>query len=156
MSSSNLQVLTILLERAESERDEALRIFQEAEKRATQARNQHGELNQYRSDYQQRWTQQFASHGTMDIVACYQSFGGRLDEAISSQGNITQYADQRQAAAREKLRETDMRVAAISKLIERRQQEKNRAAQRQEQKACDEQAARTLQSAYNPFVRLSA
>jgi len=156
MSSSNLQVLSILLERAESERDEALRLFQDAEKRAQQARQQHGELSQYRSDYQQRWSQQFASRGTMDIVACYQSFGGRLDEAINSQGNITQYADQRMAVSRDKLREAEMRVASISKLIERRRLEANRAIQRQEQKACDEQAARSSQAAYNPFVRLSA
>lgn len=156
MSSANLQVLSILLERAESERDEALRLFQDAEKRAHQARQQHGELAQYRSDYQQRWAQQFAARGTMDIVGCYQSFGGRLDEAISSQSNITQYADQRLLASRDKLRQAEMRVASIGKLIERRRLEINRAVQRQEQKACDEQAARSTQAAYNPFVRLSA
>ncbi|MDC8786363.1 flagellar export protein FliJ [Roseateles koreensis] len=156
MSSSNLQVLNILLERAESERDEALRLFQEADKRAAHARNQHGELNQYRSDYQQRWSQQFATRGTMDIVTCYQTFGGKLDEAITSQGHVAQHADQRMNVARDKLREAEMRVASIAKLIERRRLESSRAAQRQEQKACDEQAARSAASAYNPFVRLSA
>jgi len=156
MSSSNLQTLRILLERAESERDEALRQLQDVQARADAARAQHGQLTQYRGEYQQRWSQQFARQGTMDIVACYQNFGGKLDQAIDSQGLVANHADQRVARARETLRELETRVAAIRKLIERRQLESSRALQRQEQKATDEQAARAALSAFNPFVRLSA
>jgi len=156
MSSSNLQVLNILLERAEAERDEGLRQLQEAQSRAAQARAQHGDLAQYRTDYQQRWSQQFASKGTMDIVACYQNFGGKLDQAITSQDHVANHADQRVNRAREALRELEMRVAAIRKLIERRRLESSRALSRQEQKTTDEQAARAALSAFNPFMRLSA
>eukprot|EP01137_Pigoraptor_chileana_P003892 Opistho-2@44771 len=155
MSSSNLQTLRILLERAESERDEALRQLQDVQARADAARAQHGQLTQYRGEYQQRWSQQFARQGTMDIVACYQNFGGKLDQAIDVQGLVANHADQRVARARETLRELETRVAAIRKLIERRQLESSRALQRQEQKATDEQAARAALSAFNPFVRLS-
>src|SRR6218665_2384834 len=156
MSSSNLQTLRILLERAESERDEALRQLQDVQARADAARAQHGQLTQYRGEYQQRWSQQFARQGTMDIVACYQNFGGKLDQAIDSQGLVATHAGQRCARARETLRELETRVAAIRKLIERRQLESRRAPQRQEQKATDEQAARAALSAFTPFVRLSA
>jgi flagellar FliJ protein len=49
-----------------------------------------------------------------------------------------------------------MRVASITKLMDRRRMENTRAGQRQEQKATDEQAARASLSAFNPFMRLSA
>jgi flagellar protein FliJ len=156
MSSSNLQTLGILLERAEAERDEAQRQLREILLRAEQARAQHDQLEQYRSEYQQRWSQQFARQGTMDIVACYQNFGGKLDLAISSQGHVASHADQRVQRARENLRELELRVASIGKLLERRRLESSRAQQRQEQKSSDEQAARAALSAFNPFMRLSA
>lgn len=156
MSAPNLQALSILLERAEAERDEALRALQDASRRAEAAKAQHGELAQYRTDYQQRWSQQFARQTTMDIVACYQSFGGRLDEAIASQSHIASHADQRVERARALLIEREMRVASVRKLLERRRLEQARAAQRLEQKAMDEQAARAALAAFNPFVRLTA
>lgn len=156
MSSSNLQTLGILLERAEAERDEAMRQLQDVQARADAARAQHGQLTQYRGEYQQRWSQQFARQGTMDIVACYQNFSGKLDQAIDSQGNVSQHAAQRVERARASLQEREMRVASIRKLLERRRLESNRASERYEQKVTDEQAARAALSAFNPFVRLSA
>ncbi|MDN3919768.1 flagellar export protein FliJ [Roseateles violae] len=157
-ASSNLQTLGVLLERAEAQRDEAQRQLLDVQQRAAAARNQHAQLNQYRGDYQQRWSQQFARQATMDIVGCYKSFGDRLDQAIDSQGHVAQHAEQRVERARENLRELEMRVAAIRKLIERRSLEAQRKAQRQEQKAVDEQAARAALAGFgnNPFVRLSA
>lgn len=155
-SASNLQTLSILLERAETQRDEAQRALLDLQARANAARAQHGQLTQYRGEYQQRWSQQFARQGTMDIVACYQNFGGKLDQAITSQDHVANHADQRVNRAREALRELEMRVAAISKLIERRRLESSRALSRQEQKTTDEQAARAALSAFNPFMRLSA
>lgn len=156
MSASNLQTLAILLERAEADRDEAMRQLQDVQARADAARAQHGQLTQYRGEYQQRWTQQFSRQGTMEIVGCYQNFSGKLDQAIDNQGNVSQHADQRVVRARDALRELEMRVASIRKLIERRRLESSRATQRQEQKVTDEQAARAALAAFNPFMRLSA
>lgn len=155
-TNTNQQTLGILLERATSQRNEAQRALQDLLNRAEQARAQHGQLTQYRGEYQQRWSQQFAQVGTMDIVACYQNFRGRLDEAIHSQGHVATHADQRVSRAREALLELETRVAAITKLMERRQLEVSRAQQRQDQKTTDEQAARASLSAFNPYSRLSA
>ena len=155
-SNTHQQTLTILLERATSQRDEAQRALQDLLSRAEQARAQHGQLAQYRAEYQQRWSQQFAQQGTMDIVACYQTFRGRLDEAIHSQGHVASHADQRVSRARESLLELETRVAAITKLMERRRLEVSRAQQRQDQKTTDEQAARASLAALNPYARLSA
>lgn len=139
MSASTL---SLLLERAEAERDAAAQSLHAASAQAQAARAQHGELAGYRQEYQQRWTQSFAQATTMDIVGCYKSFGQRIDQAVDTQGHVAQHADQRQNRARELLREAELRVAALRQLIQRRQAEADRATQRQEQRASDEFAAR--------------
>lgn len=156
MSSSNLQALTVLLERAEAERDEALRQMQDAMARADAARNQHDQLSQYRSDYRTRWSQEFAQRTTVQLLGCYQNFGQRLDQAIGQQSGIADYADQRVTAARDVLRERELRVASVRKLIERRRAESLRTQMRQEQRATDEQAARSALRGGNPMSRLVA
>ena len=125
--TTNQQTLAILLERATGQRDEAQRALQDLLNRAEQARAQHGQLSDYRGEYQQRWSQQFANH-----------------------------ADQRVTRARESLLELETHVAAITKLMERRRLEVSRAQQRQDQKTTDEQAARASLSGANPYSRLSA
>jgi flagellar FliJ protein len=137
MSSSATDTLSLLLERAEGERDAAARLLHAA---STQA--QHGELAGYRQDYQQRWTQSFTQSATMSIVGCYQSFGQRLNQAVDTQGHVANHADQRQARAREALRQAELRVAALRQLIARRQAEAAKIVQRREQRASDEFAAR--------------
>jgi flagellar FliJ protein len=156
MSTQNLQTLTILLERAEGERDTALAHLQALMQQAEQARGQAEQLGRYRSEYQTRWGQQFARSTTIDIMGCYQNFGQRLDQAITQQGSVTAYADQRVERAAAAVRELEMRVASVRKLLERRRFEMNRALERQDQKATDEQAARASRAAFNPLMRLSA
>ncbi len=155
MSAQSLQALDMLLERAEAERDEALRLLRDAEARAGAMRQQHEQLAQYRTEYQTRWTQSFARSTTVDILSCYQSFGGRLDQAISQQDLLSNQAEQRLDLIREQLRERELRVASVRKLLERRRLEARRSQDRQEQKATDEQAARALRhSGFGPALRL--
>lgn len=142
MSSSATDTLSLLLERAEGERDAAARTLHTAGLQAQAARAQHGELSGYRQDYQHRWTQSFTQSATMEIVGCYQSFSRRLDQAVDTQGHVANHADQRQARAREALREAELRVAALRQLIARRQAEATKVLQRREQRDSDEFAAR--------------
>jgi flagellar FliJ protein len=156
-SISNLQTLTVLLERAESERDQALAYLQDLRRQAEAAQTQHAQLGQYRSEYQQRWTEQFSRGGsTISIMGCYQTFGLRLDQAIEQQGLVARHSDARVERAQATLRELEVRVASIRKLIERRRAEMLRSAERREQKQSDEQAARAALAQHNPFARLSA
>ena len=146
MSAPSLQALDVLLERAEAERDEALRLLRDAEARAGAMRQQHEQLAQYRTEYRTRWTESFSRSTTVDILGCYQSFGGRLDQAISQQDLLSGQAEQRLALVREQLRERELRVASVRKLLERRRLEARRVQERQEQKATDEQAARAMRT----------
>lgn len=142
MSASTL---SLLLERAEGERDTALQALQTAQAQAQAARAQHGQLADYRQEYQQRWSSQFARATTMDIVACYQSFGQRLSQAVDTQDHVARHADQRVERARQAVREAELRVAALRQLIQRREAEARAAEQRREQRATDEFAARAHQ-----------
>lgn len=155
--NNSLQTLSLLLERAEAERDQALAHLQGLRRQAEAAQAQAEQLGQYRQDYQQRWTQQFTRGATIDIVGCYQNFGLRLDQAIDQQGMVARHSGARVERAEEALRELELRVASVRKLLERRRAELTHKAMRQEQKATDEQASRAALSAHhNPFVRLSA
>lgn len=142
MSASPTDTLSLLLDRAEGERDAAAQALHAASAQAQAARAQHGELAGYRQDYRQRWTESFAQATTMDIVGCYQSFGQRLNQAVDTQGHVASHADQRQVRAREALRQAELRVAALRQLIARRQAEAAKVDQRREQRATDEFAAR--------------
>jgi flagellar FliJ protein len=142
MSAPAQDTLSLLLERAEKERDAAARLLHAASTQAQTARAQHDGLTGYRQEYQQRWTQSFTQSATMSIVGCYQSFGQRLDQAVDTQGHVANHADQRQARAREALRQAELRVAALRQLIARRQAEAAKVVQRREQRASDEFAAR--------------
>lgn len=134
--------LHLLLERAQEVRDTAARALHAANAQATAARAQHGELNGYRGEYERRWLEQFSQPTAIGLVGCYQSFGQRLDQAVSTQGQAAAFADQRERHAREQLRQAEMRVAALRQLIARREAEAQQAAQRREQRATDEYAAR--------------
>ncbi|MFY9514328.1 MAG: flagellar export protein FliJ [Rubrivivax sp.] len=137
MSSTALKTL---LEQAEAERDQAQAALRHAEEQAQRARQQAGQLLAYRGEYQQRWTGQFSRQGTMEIVHCYQSFALRLDEALAQQQRQADAADATTERLRQALLGAEMRVAAVKKLIERRQAEQRRADERRDQRQTDETA----------------
>ncbi len=138
-----MQTLTTLLEQAESQRNVALAAFNQARARRDSARDQARDLDTYRSDYQHRWSQQFRSRAaTPDIVRCYQQFAERLELAIAQQAQTVEVTEQALTRAGETLSAHELRVASVRKLIERRQHEARRSADRREQAANDEMAQR--------------
>ncbi|MFG6448186.1 flagellar export protein FliJ [Roseateles sp. BYS180W] len=151
MSFTSIQSLQTLLEHAQAQRDESLRLLQEAQTRARQAQDQQDQLRQYQQEYQQRWSTQFRQPATVQLVGCYQSFGLRLNQAIDQQQHIAGYAEQRLKAARQRVQEQEMRVASIRKLIEHRQLDIQRRNDRVEQRLADEHAARSMARAV-PFA----
>jgi len=138
-----MQTLAALLEQAESQRNVALAAFNQARARRDGARDQARDLEAYRSDYQQRWSQQFQSRGAaLDIVRCYHQFADRLDLAIAQQAHAIEVSAQALQRANDTLAAHELRVASVRKLIERRQDEFRRGAERREQHASDEIALR--------------
>lgn len=139
---SALQPLLALLALAERERDASLAAHQRASRVAEQAATQADQLAGYRSEYEQRWTTQFRTEGTMPLVHCYQGFMNRLGQAVAHQDTVIDRANQQLAEAERVLRQHELRVASVRKLVERRQHEQRVGAERRDQKTTDEFAAR--------------
>jgi flagellar FliJ protein len=78
----------------------------------------------------------------MELVNCYRGFMERLTQAVDQQRVVAEQAAAELDHARLALRDGEMRVASVRKLIERRVAEAHTAAQRREQKTSDEFASR--------------
>ncbi len=137
-----LQPLHTLLEQIGIERDTALATHQRLLLAQRGAQQQAEQLTAYRREYAQRFGGQFQRSGAVELMQCYQGFMARLDEAVVQQQHIATQAESRTDAARAELVQAEQRVAAVTKLIERRSAEATLMQSRREQKETDELAAR--------------
>jgi flagellar FliJ protein len=140
--STDLHALRTLLQQAESERDEARAQLRQAEARRQAAEDQAQALRNYRGQYHERWSQQFAQGGAIEILQCYQSFNERLQQAVQMQQHNAETLQAGFERVRALLAQRELRVASVRKLIERREAEARRHGERIEQKAADETAQR--------------
>lgn len=137
-----LQPLHTLLEQIGIERDTALATHQRLLLAQRGAQQQAEQLGAYRREYAQRFGGQFQRAGAVELMQCYQGFMARLDEAVVQQQHIATQAEARTDAARAELVQAEQRVAAVTKLIERRSAEALQMQSRREQKDTDELASR--------------
>ncbi|MEO8154822.1 MAG: flagellar export protein FliJ [Rhizobacter sp.] len=144
MSSGNpsLDPLMSLLSQAERERDTALTAMQRASETHLAALTQADQLIAYRSEYEARFREQFSRKSSIEILQCYQGFSARLGQAIDQQQQVTGHAALRLEQSRGALRDQEMRVASVRKLLERRLHELRQVTDRRDQKQTDEFAAR--------------
>lgn len=142
MSNPSIDPLMALLSQAERERDTAVALLQQANDSFAAAQSQADQLVAYRGEYEARFREQFKSNNSVSILQCYQGFSSRLTQAIEQQQQIAAHAQRKLEQAREGLRDQEMRVASVRKLLERRLTEQRIAADRRDQKQTDEFAAR--------------
>lgn len=139
---NSIALLKTVLGRAEADRDNAAALLRQAERVAQQAMAQGQGLRDYQQDFDQRWVAHFRSAGSTALLHCRQSFGQRLDQAITVQTANTRHLDQRQKQARALLLAREQRVAAVQKLIQRRQAELQKLSARRDQRTTDDAAQR--------------
>lgn len=144
MPLKSIALLQTVLTSAEADRDTAQGLMRQAEQQCLHARQQADSLHQYRSEYDQRWVARFRQSGTPELLQCHRSFGQRLDHAIGMQDNTHQHLEHRLQQARQALLAREQRVAAVRKLIERRQTDLRQQTDRREQRYTDEAAQRSL------------
>jgi len=142
MSNPSLDPLMALLGQAERERDDALAAMQRTNEAHLAAQSQADQLVAYRVEYEGRFREQFSRKSSIDILQCYQGFSARLGQAIEQQKQIAAHAALRLEQAREAVRDQEMRVASVRKLLERRLHELRQVAERRDQKQTDEFASR--------------
>jgi len=153
---NELQPLLALLKQTETERDAALSHSERLAAAQRSAQAQSEQLLAYRRDYEQRWGAQFSQDGKIELLHCYQGFVERLSLAIRQQAQAALQAKAQAEAAATALREHEIRVASVRKLIERRVMQAQAGTQRREQKQADEFAARAAWRRPSAFGALPA
>jgi flagellar protein FliJ len=147
--------LATLLEQAERQRNTALAACNHARARRDGARTQWHDLTQYRSDYTQRWQQQFQRAAALEIVRAYHQFADRLTLALTQQEHALSVCEQALSRANDALTAHELRVASVRKLIERRQADERQRDERREQRSDDEIAQRLASVRRNPTTEIS-
>lgn len=137
-----MQALNTLLWHEQDRRDRAAERVQRADQAARRAREQAAQLLAYRIEYEARQAAQLRSSASIGIVHCWRAFMQRLDQAVALQSGQVQATEAQLAAARQALVDAERRVAAVRKLIERREAERLAGVRRREHRLDDEIAQR--------------
>ena len=132
------QSLLTLLEQAERARDEGQAALQQAEQSARDLQEQAQQLTQYHSEYDARNPARNGRAAPIELLRCHLGFMQRLQQAQAQQQAQLHAAQQRVTQRIQALVGLEMRVAAIRKLLERREKEQRTVKQRQEQRGNDE------------------
>ena len=136
--------LHTLLDHAERQRDASLAAVQRAEQAARQQRQQAEQLQQYREEYRLRSPVHNGRSAPIEALRGHQAFMDRLQQALGQQLVQVAAADTAVARQRGVLLALEVRLASVQKLLQRRQQEQARDADRREQNRSDEAAAQQL------------
>ena len=99
-------------------------------------------LQQYRDEYHQRFLAAAKNGIGRDAWSNYQSFLGRLDEAILQAQALVEQSKQRTASGQREWLDQRVQVKAYDTLSTRHHLREQKIADRQEQKTQDEHAAR--------------
>lgn len=134
--------LAPVVDMAEQTEREAASKLAKLQKQLQQAEQQLAGLEQYRTDYQQQWINRGQQGVTGEWLMNYQRFLSQLETAISQQRNSVQWHAGNVDKAREQWRQAYARLEGLKKLVQRYHEQARQQAERQEQKAMDEMAAR--------------
>lgn len=134
--------LLVVLEQAKSSRDHAFVMLESSRKILEDAKFKLQSLHNFRSQYEERWQGQFKQAGGMEIVRCYQDFMARLSNAVDEQASRVAHLQRDHDNRKTDLLELERKLAAVQKLIDRRQHEMMQTSMRMEQRDTDEMATR--------------
>ena len=132
--------LQIALELARTRRDDAAQALAETRTRSAAARLQLEQLDHYRTECSDRWSERCTSC-TPDLLQHHYQFMDRLTHAIGLQTHVVGQHESAVLRAAALLREAEGRVQSLQQLWQTRETERARVERRREQKENDEQAA---------------
>ena len=132
--------LATMLELAARQRDIARAALMQAEGASNRALAQLDQLTSYQAEYRTRAPGRAGLAAPIELLRCHQGFMGRLDQALLQQREAVKTADHELHRRRQHLQQTELHMASVQKLIERRQAEHARVEARREQRQTDESA----------------
>ena len=133
--------LSVAVEMATRQRDEARRVLQHAQGAQRAAQDQLQVLQGYVQETENRWGMRAQATVAPEVMFHHYHFMGRLDHAAGLQSGVVDDHAQRVALAQQQLRDAEVRLASLRKLLEKRQMEALQAQARRDQKMTDERAA---------------
>ena len=133
--------LSVAVEMATRQRDEARRVLQHAQGAQRAAQDQLQVLQGYAQETENRWGMRAQATVAPEVMFHHYHFMGRLDHAAGLQSGVVDDHAQRVALAQQQLRDAEVRLASLRKLLEKRQMEALQAQARRDQKMTDERAA---------------
>lgn len=134
------QALRTVEEIAERERDQAAAALAQAEKQLQAQRQQWEQLQSYHADYQRRSPALGGHAAPIEMLRCHQSFMQRLDLALAHQQRVLHTAEGEAQLRRQQLLQRETKLAAVRKLMQRRDQLTALSQERAEQRSTDEAA----------------
>jgi flagellar FliJ protein len=132
--------LQTLLEHAERQRDTARAALLQSEQATLRLQQQAEQLQAYLAEYELRDPTRGGRSAPIELLRCHIGFVQRLQQAQAQQRGQLQAAEARAARQRQALLVLETRVASVRKLLERRDHDQRRAADRVEQRHSDEAA----------------
>ena len=132
--------LQIALELACTRRDDAAQALAETRSSAAAARLQLEQLDHYRTECSERWSERCTSC-TPDLLQHHYQFMDRLTHAIGLQTDVVAQHERAVLRTAMLVRDAESRVQSLQQLWRTRERERVQAESRREQKQNDEQAA---------------
>lgn len=142
MAKSRAQRLAPVIEMAERAERDAIHQLARCQAQVTQAEVKLGDLERYRSDYQQQWIQQGSQGVSGQWLMNYQRFLSQLETAIGQQNQTLEWHRKNLQKAQAAWQQCHARLEGLRKLVQRYLEEARAADDRREQKLLDELAQR--------------
>jgi flagellar FliJ protein len=138
MSRNRAARLAPVVEMAERAEREAARMLGRCQGQLTQAEMKLGELERYRSDYQQQWIEEGRRGVSGQWLMNYQRFLSQLESAIGQQLQSVKWHRDNLDKARAAWQQRYARLEGLRKLVQRYLDEARAADDKREQKLLDE------------------
>ncbi|QEY62086.1 flagella biosynthesis chaperone FliJ [Metapseudomonas lalkuanensis] len=138
MSRNRAARLAPVVEMAERAEREAARMLGRCQGQLTQAEMKLGELERYRSDYQQQWIEEGRRGVSGQWLMNYQRFLSQLESAIGQQTQSVNWHRDNLDKARGAWQQRYARLEGLRKLVQRYLDEARAADDKREQKLLDE------------------
>ncbi|WP_137821681.1 flagellar export protein FliJ [Pseudomonas sp. D(2018)] len=138
MSRSRAARLAPVVEMAERAERDAARMLGRCQGQVTQAEMKLGELERYRSDYQQQWIEEGRRGVSGQWLMNYQRFLSQLESAIGQQMQSLKWHRDNLDKARAAWQQRYARLEGLRKLVQRYLDEARAVEDKREQKLLDE------------------
>jgi len=138
---SALRVLLLAVDLATRQRDEAGQALLRVRLTFGNAREQMEQLESYAADTDARWAASSQRACSVEIMRHYGQFMDRLQQAIGLQRHVVADLEREVGAAAQALLNTEIRIASLNRLLERKQSGLRKLQAWREQKQLDEFAA---------------